>query len=627
VVLASELSAETPGVPGGEDAGEGGAGGEDAAAAVSACIHRVLGLMQQWLAREGPDESAMVLLTRGAIAARAGDGVPGLAQAAVWGLVRSAQAEHPGRFVLVDIDDEGSSSDALAGALADASSMQEPQLAIRAGVAFVPRLRRVARPAPPTPQEEAAGEAEAGEGSASCAAPRPGEHGPRFDAHGTVLITGGTGGLGALVARHLVATHGVRHLLLASRRGERTPGVAELRRELAQLGAQVRIAACDVADRGQLGALIESISEEHPLRAVVHAAGVLDDGVLESLTAERIDRVLAPKANAALHLHELTRGIDLSAFVLFSSAAGTLGAPGQGNYAAANAFLDALAAHRRARGLPADSIAWGPWAQADGMADRLSAPDLARSARSGVASLTPEEGLELFDAAGALGEGLLVAMRLQAGALRTQAAAGVLPPMLRGLVRAPQRSAEAQDGALARRLAAVPEHDRGQVVQNLVCAEAAGVLGYGSPSAIEARLTFKELGFDSLAAVEFRNRLQLATALALPATLIFDYPTPIALADHLFAGLESAGVAAVDPLDPELDELERRLASLPADDEHRVRARRRLQTILSGLGEERPPEDGLAVLQMMSSASVEEVFDFIDGEFSSSTTTDGSSNG
>ncbi len=564
---------------------EAGVGAAEAAAA-SACASRVLGLMQEWLAREAPGGRTMVVLTRGAVATRAGAEVPGLAQAAVWGLVRSAQTEHPGRFTLVDLDGEESSRAALPGTLAAALSAQEPQIALRGGVALVPRLRRIT-------------------GSA--------EHVSPLDAHGTVLVTGGTGGLGALLARHLVAEHGVRHLLLASRRGERAPGAAELAAELAGAGAQVRIAACDVADRGQLVALLQSISVEHPLRAVVHAAGVLDDGVIDSLTPERIDGVLAPKANAALHLHELTQGIDLAAFVLFSSVAGTLGAGGQGNYAAANALLDALAAHRRARGLPAVSIAWGPWAQAEGMADRLSDAGLARSTGSGVAPLTPREGLELFDAAGAQQEPLLVAMRIEAGALHAHATAGALPPMLRGLVRAPSRAAGAERDVLLVRLAAAPEHERGRVAQDMVCALAATVLGYGSSGEIEAQLTFKELGFDSLAAIEFRNRLNAASGLNLSATLIFDYPTPIALADQLLAELGSDGVAPADPLDRELDELERRLASLPADGAERTRVRRRLQTIVSGLGEERP-DDGPAVLQMMRSASAEEVFDFIDGE-------------
>jgi len=432
LVMACESSAETP-VPAGEDAGERDAGGEtaaDGALAVSACTNRALGLIQEWLTREGPSESTtMVVVTRGAVAAGAGDEVGGLAQAAVWGLVRSAQAEHPGRFALVDLDDDGASWDALPGVLADALSMQEPQLAIRAGAALVPRLRRLPSPALTLRESETAEEAGVGGEAVT-------ERGSSFAADDTVLLTGATGGLGALLARHLVRTRGVRHLLLVSRRGERSPGAGELREELEGMGAQVRIAACDVADREQLRALIESIPGEHPLRGVVHAAGVLDDGVIGSLTPERVAGVLAPKAGAALYLHELTRGLDLSAFVLFSSVAGTLGLPGQGSYAAANALLDALAAHRRAQGLAAVSIAWGPWAQADGMADRLRDVDLARGARSGVAPLAPREGLELFDAAGAAEEALLLAVRLDAAALRAQAGAGAPSPMLRGLVRA-----------------------------------------------------------------------------------------------------------------------------------------------------------------------------------------------
>ncbi len=595
----------------------GDAGGEAAAgvAAVSACTNRVLGLIQEWLAQEGLGESTMVVVTRGAVAAAAGDEVPGLAQAAVWGLVRSAQAEHPGRFALVDLDDEGSSWDALPGAVVDALSAHEPQLAIRAGAALVPRLRRVALP---VPEGESAGEAGAsGEGAA---ASRPAEGGSRFAAPGTVLVTGGTGGLGALVARHLVSAHGARHLLLVSRRGEEAPGAGALREDLAGLGAQVRIAACDVADREQLRALLESIPAAHPLRAVVHAAGVLDDGVLDALTPERLAGVLAPKALAALHLHELTAGTDLSAFVLFSSVAGTLGVPGQGNYAAANALLDALAAHRRAHGLPAVSIAWGPWAQADGMADRLRDVDLARGARSGVAPLAPQEGLDLFDAAGLSGEAQLLALRLDASALRAQAGAGATAPMLRGLVRLPASLADAGEREeLVRRLAAVPEDERGGVVLDVVCAHVATVLGYGSRASVEAHHTFKELGFDSLAAVELRNRLTVATGLALPPTLIFDYPTPVVLADHLLVDhlsgeLGGGGPAAADPFDSELDELERRLASLPSGDAERLRVGRRLQTILSGLGGGQPDEHGVAVAQLMRSASAEDVFDFIDRE-------------
>ncbi|HXA54800.1 MAG TPA: SDR family NAD(P)-dependent oxidoreductase, partial [Solirubrobacteraceae bacterium] len=563
---------------------------ERAADAVSACASGVLGQIQEWLAR-GEGESKLAVVTCGAVAVGAADQLPGLEQAAVWGLVRTAQSEHPGRFVLVDLDQEERSRHALPAALDEAVRTGEPQLAIRAGTMLVPRLRALGSPA---------------------VWGRAAEPQSRFDAESTVLITGGTGGLGALLARHLVGAQGVRHLLLASRRGERAPGARKLAAELRSLGASVRIVACDVAARGQLRELLASISGEHPLRAVVHAAGVLDDGVIDSLTPERLERVLAPKAGAALLLDELTAQLPLSAFVLFSSVAGTFGAPGQGNYAAANALLDALAARRRARGLPAIAIAWGPW-QAEGMADRLGESELARNARVGVLPLIPAEGLSCFDAADAQGEAQLLAVRLDAGALRTQAAAGLLPPIMRGVVRVPARAA-AERGLLRRRVKDTPHHLRAQLVLEVVCAEAAGVLGYDSAGAIETRLTFKELGFDSLAAVEFRNRLQLATELTLPATLIFDHPTPPALADRLLAELDDGSLASAphDPLERELDELERGLAALPADDPRRARAVRRLQTILSGAGERQAAPEQAELARMMSAASAEEVFEFID---------------
>jgi acyl transferase domain-containing protein/thioesterase domain-containing protein/acyl carrier protein len=489
--------------------------------AVRANTHRVLGELQRWLADERHSASRLVIMTRGAVAARAGEEVRGLAQAAVWGLVRSAQSESPGRFTLVDLDDHEASRDVLGAALAG----DEPQLAVREGEVLAARLMRVPASAAERP-----------------AAPeRP----------GTALITGGTGDLGALVARHLVAEHGVRSVLLASRRGRAAPGAAELEAELVALGAQVRIAACDVADRDALAALVASTPDELPLSVVVHAAGVLDDGVIGSLTPARLDRVLAPKVDAAWHLHELTEHLDLSVFALFSSAAGVFGGPGQGSYAAGNAFLDALAAHRRARGLPATSMAWGLWARSEGMAGGLGEADRARTARVGVAALSVGEGLELFDAAYRGDEALVVPMRLELTQLRAAAAAGMLAPMLRGLVRVPaQRSSQSAVGSLVASLAGAAPQERRRMVLELVRAEAAGVLGYDSQEAVPAQQPFLELGFDSLAAIELRNRLDLACGLQLPPTLVFDNPTPIALAEYLLTRLDleeelSAGLPGV----------------------------------------------------------------------------------
>ena len=260
--------------------------------------------------------SRLALITEGAVAAAEGQ-APDPAAAAIWGLVRSAQSEHPGRFALIDTDASEASKQALGAALALGAS--EPQLALREGGALAPRLARI-------------GADEREEGKA-----------PSFDPDKTALITGATGGLGALFARHLVERHGARHLLLVSRSGPEAKGAEELHRELSELGAEVEIAACDVADPKQLKELLSRISKEHPLGAIVHAAGVLDNGLIADLDRERLCAVMAPKADAAWSLHELTAGLDLDAFVLFSSACRLLGGGSQGADAAADAHLDGLA--------------------------------------------------------------------------------------------------------------------------------------------------------------------------------------------------------------------------------------------------------------------------------------------
>jgi acyl transferase domain-containing protein/thioesterase domain-containing protein/acyl carrier protein len=464
-----------------------------------AALHRVLALVQAWLAEERLADTRLAFLTSGAIAATSGEAIADLRSAAVWGLVRSAASEHPGRFMLIDSD-----STSLGEGLPRALASTESQLALREGVELVPRLARTDSPS------------------------------ESLDFEGAVLITGGTGGLGALMARHLVSRHGADDLVLASRQGAQAEGAAELEAQLVALGARVQVVACDVSDRGELARLIESITCERPLYGVLHAAGALDDGVIESLTAERVERVLAPKLDGAWHLHELTEHLDLRMFVLFSSAAGVFGAPGQGSYAASNSFLDALAAYRRAHGLAGVSIAWGQWAQqASGSAltARLDAGDRARIARSGILALSEQEGLRCFDAALSTEEALVVGLRLDGAALRAQARAGLLPTVLHGLVRVPAR--RAAGGSLAARLAGVREGERERVALEAVRGEVALVLGYASPDAVDPRRTFKDLGFDSLTAIELRNRLGGVTALRLPATLVFDYPTPLALTGFL----------------------------------------------------------------------------------------------
>ncbi|MFD8387534.1 SDR family NAD(P)-dependent oxidoreductase, partial [Streptomyces sp. NPDC059679] len=362
-----------------------------------------------------------------------------------------------------------------------------------------------------------------------------------WDPEGTVLITGGTGGLGSVLARHVVTKHGVRRLLLTSRRGLDAPGAAELRAELAELGAEVSVVACDVADRDAVAEVLASIPAEHPLTAVVHAAGVLDDGVVGALTPQRLSAVLRPKVDAASHLHELTRDLDLAAFVMFSSLAGVMGNAGQGNYAAANAALDALARGRRAAGLAGQSLVWGLWAHESGMTGKLTDADIQRMSAAGLPPINGEEGMALFDAALSCDEPVVAPVRLDLAAFRAQPE---VPSLLRGLVRTTRRAAAAAAvpasgaaAALTRQLAGVAESERAPVLVDIIRGQAAAVLGHASAEAVEARKEFRELGFDSLTAIELRNRLNTATGLRLPSTLVFDYPTPIVLAEHLLSEL------------------------------------------------------------------------------------------
>ncbi|WP_328794265.1 SDR family NAD(P)-dependent oxidoreductase [Herbidospora solisilvae] len=431
---------------------------------------------------------------------------------------------------------------------------------------------------------------------------------------GTVLVTGGTGTIGAALARHLVAAHGVRHLLLTSRRGPDAPGAAGLAAELTAAGAEVRIAACDAADRAALADLLASVPDDRPLRAVVHTAGVLDDGVLASLTPEKIEAALRPKVDAAWHLHELTG--DLDAFVLFSSASGQLGGAGQANYAAANVFLDALAAHRRERGLPATSLAWGMWREASGMTGHLGAADLARIARGGLTPMSAEEGLALFDAALRADRPLLVPAVLDEAALRARAEAGEVPPVLRGLVRAPSvrraaRHAPVSPAGLAERLAALPGPDREQALLTLVREQVAAVLGHAGADGVAADQAFKEIGFDSLTSVELRNRVAAATGLRLPTTLAFDFPTPAALAAHL-RGLLAPADATDDTSDGMAAELDRLLAAVTTDGPGFTKIKDRLRAALwrweEGSRPAEEPDDDLAA------ATDEELFRALDEE-------------
>jgi NADPH:quinone reductase-like Zn-dependent oxidoreductase/acyl carrier protein len=436
---------------------------------------------------------------------------------------------------------------------------------------------------------------------------------------GTVLVTGGTGMLGGLVAGHLARTGRAAALVLASRSGPAAAGAAGLAAALAGAGAAVRVAACDTAGRAALAALLDRAG---PLTGVVHTAGVVDDGVITSLTAGRVDAVMRPKADAAWHLHELTAGMDLELFVLFSSAAAVFGGAGQGNYAAGNAFLDGLAAARAAAGLPGQSLAWGLWAGASAITGHLGAGDLDRISRGGMTALSQDEGLALLDAAGARDEALLVPARLDLS--RTRSGTAGLPPLLRGLAGAPLRPAAAASpgpgaaGGLRRQLAGLPGPDQDRVLADLVRAHAAAVLGHASAEAVEPGRAFKELGFDSLTAVELRNRLAAAAGLRLPATLIFDYPTPAAVAGFLHAELTPEAADTTESIFAELDQVESSLSIIAMDSGMRETVTRRLQTLLSNWVKVQDATEPQVANIEFQSATPGEIFDFLDKELGSS---------
>ncbi|WP_019684228.1 type I polyketide synthase, partial [Mycobacterium avium] len=387
---------------------------------------------------------------------------------------------------------------------------------------------------------------------------------------GTVLITGATGMAGSAVARHVVTRHGARNLVLVSRRGLDAPGAAELVAELTAAGARAEVVACDAADREALAKVIADIPMQHPLTGVIHAAGVLEDAVVTSLTPQRIDTVLRAKVDAAWNLHELTRDLDVGAFVMFSSIAGLAGASGQGNYAAGNSFLDGLAAHRRAHGLPAISLGWGLWDQASAMTGGLGAADLARFGRDGIVAMSSQEALELMDTALIVDEPFLLPAHIDLAALRAKFDGGTLPPMFVDLINAPTRrqvddslAAAKSKSALLQRLEGLPEDEQQAVLLDLVRSNIATVLGSSSPEAIHPDRAFQELGFDSLTAVEMRNRLKAATGLALSPTLIFDYPNSAALAGYMYRELVGTSEQPTAAAAPGEAEIQRVVGSIP----------------------------------------------------------------
>ncbi|MEV7192770.1 SDR family NAD(P)-dependent oxidoreductase [Streptomyces sp. NPDC093510] len=532
---------------------------------------RTLHLLQDWLAEPRLADTRLVLITHHAVAVPADDHpspvtVPATVDApaaALWGLVRSAQAEHPDRFVLLDTDHgtgpvtgteagTGSGTGLDRAAVARALATGEPQLAVRAGEPLAPRLTRaktpttpvLTPPAPTTPAPTAPISTTEADPYLSPGAATT------LDPDGTVLIAGGTGMMGALVAEHLVRAWSVRHLLLVSRQGLAAPGARDLADRLTGLGASVRVVAADLTDARATTDLIAAVGPAHPLTGVIHAAGVLDDAVVTAQTSDQLARVWAAKASVAANLDAATANLPLGLFVMFSSAAGVLGNAGQAGYAAANAFVDALVARRRGAGLPGLSIAWGLWARGSAMTRHLDDADLARLRAGGVKPLLDEQGLALLDAARAAAPhtSQVVAAGIDVRGLNRDD----VPAILRNLTgRARRRAATdaaVDQGALERRLAGLDEAERRAAVTDVVRECVAAVLGHRSAADVRTEANFKDLGFDSLTAVQLRNRLSAATGLRLPATTAFDHPTPQALAAYLCTRLGGTATAPALPV-------------------------------------------------------------------------------
>ncbi|MFF9915937.1 beta-ketoacyl reductase, partial [Streptomyces sp. NPDC013457] len=570
-------------------------------ASVHDATARALELLQRVLADERLPELPLVVLTRGAVNAAPEDATDPAASA-VWGLLRSVQTEHPGRIVLVDTDGAAPTPQ-LPSLLSSVLTGGMTEAALRQGTVLTPRLRPLRslgrRAAPDAPNQAT------------------------WSTTGTVLITGGTGLLGAAVSRHLVLEHGVTSLLLVGRGGEQAGEAEELTVELKELGADVTIATGDVADRDALAALLSGLPADRPLTGVVHAAGVLDNGLFETLTPDRLHAVLRPKVDGAWNLHELTRDMELTAFVLFSSTVGVFGGPGQSNYAAANAALDALAHHRQSHGLPATSIAWGLW-EGGGINGRLDDRDLDRFARSGFRVTDRAQGLTLLDRSLASGGPAVVATPLDEREIRS---GGQIPHLLRtvlpsgperhapeGSVPEPSRTEQSPTEQLATELAALSPLEREQWALALVRAEVASVLGHASSEAVTSERSFQDLGLDSMTAVELRNRVNAATGIRLPATVVFDHPSPAALAGHLLERLGPVTGNAARSALAELDKVDALLAAEPPQEEERAELTARLQALMARV---KRPDAGSPTREEddpLASASAEELFSFIDSQ-------------
>ena len=552
--------------------------GADMPAAVHDATHQALTVLQSWL--QGERTSRLVVLTHGAVALP-GEDITDLAGAAIWGLVRSAQSENPDQIVLIDTDVPVDAA-ALAGT-------GEPQLLVRADTVHAARLT------PPQPPETATPPT-------------------TLDPTAAVLITGGTGMAGGVLARHLVTHYQVAHVILASRSATSHPQTAQLVTELTHAGAHVEVITCDVADRDAATTLITDLTTRYQLRAVIHAAGVLDDAVIDSLTPHRIDTVLRAKVDAAWHLHELTRHLDLTALVLFSSLAGIIGAPGQANYAAANTFLDALATHRHAAGLPTLSLAWGLWEQPSAMTAPLGQPDHARLHRRGLTAMTPTQALELFDTALTTNRPVLIAAHLDLPTLTHNHTAAPLFTKLTGHRPRTTTPTTNPTTTLAQRLTQLTPTAQHNLLTELITEHLATILGHPTPTTINTNDTFADLGMDSLTALELRNQLKTTTGLTLSPTIIFNHPTPTTLANHLVAELtnvaesDDANLGRVDAM---IRQLELAVANLAWDDTEKSHLASKIESVLASV---RSGDAQVEDYSDIESASDSELFRIVDGE-------------
>jgi acyl carrier protein len=531
---------------------------------------RALTFFQEWLADNRLAETQLVVVTRGATPVPDDAAVRDLAQATIRGLAQTVQAEYPDRFLLVDLGEEDDPRTLLS-----AVDAGEPQVAVRDGVIYRPRMKRAQADNATLPA----------------------------DKDGTVLIADDSGEFGPLIARHLAAEHGVSNLLLAGR-NEAVAGLAEIRKELADLGADLTVAVCDTADRHAVGTLLGSARQ--PVSAIIHASGTADDGIFASVTPQRFSDVVGQTIESAYNLHELSAG--LSAFILFSSAAATIGSAGHACSSAAGAFLDALAGHRRAGGMPATSLAFGPWSTRPGRAaDGRPSP----GTETGLRPLSVAEGLALFDAAWAARPAQLFPVRLAGDELRRQARNGDLNTVFQGLIRPGSGHVRAASGTFVRRISDLPQPEQQQALLDLVCSQATELLGHHPADSVHPERAFKEIGFDSMTAVELRNRLNAATGLRLPATLVFDHPNPASVAQHLHKRLFTGDTD--QQIQTGLKQLEKAISAADLDDAEGSQIAARLQELLSKLRKDKNEADR-STTERINSATADEILDFIDNE-------------